>query len=281
MSRDSHGSRRHRQRRRPQVSVRISRPACRHGGADRDRARGRGRDREVDALERCGRDGARAGASRALLAADRVGARSRPCGSWRPVRRSSRRRPAGPDRAAPPGTRGRAPARGCGGSSGRPAGSRGRRSQRPGAARRGWARRRDRRPSVARRLIRECARVRTSSAARGEHAARLDTSARRGRAEVSGRGGARRGPDRPCSRRAAQCRGNPPAGPRPAFPHGGPADVAPAARGIGWESLLCAGDRAGTGFGERGSRSDTAAAGSGAPGGARVRPARRLHGRDA
>ena len=194
----------------------------------------------------------------------------------------SRRRPAGPDGAAASGTRGRAPRRGRGGSSGRPAGSRGCRSQRPGAARRGRARRRDRRPPVARRLVRERARVRTSSAARGEHAAGLDPSARRTGEQPSAVENAL-DPDRIDRVRV------------------GPLSVGAIHRLVrgrlsrtvarptllrlhevsGGNPVLRARARAGARCGGRGSRSDAAAAGSRAAGGARLRPARRLHRRDA
>ena len=92
----------------------------------------------------------------------------------------SRGRAAGPDCTAAPGTRGRAPDRGSGGPAGRPAGSRGCGSQRVAAACRGRARRCDRRPSVARRVVGERAGVRAPPAARCERAAPLDPSARLG-----------------------------------------------------------------------------------------------------
>ena len=68
---------------------------------------------------------------------------------------------------------------------------------------------------------------------------------------------------------------------QPARRRSAAADAAPAARGVGRESVLCARARAGARRRGRDSRSDAAAAGARAAGGAGLRAARRLRRRDA
>ena len=237
----THGSRRHRQGRRPQVSVRVSRSADRRAEA-RSRSRSKARPgSEVDALERRRRGSSRAGRSRACsLAPGRVGARA--CahaglgdlfdGCSTTCCPLSRRRSAGHSRSR---SWSRTPAAGRS--------IRGRSASRSATLLQlladGRARRGDRRSPVARRLVGERARVRASAAAGDEHRC------------CSGRGGSTRAsrhlPSRPPSTPTGSTAFE--SGPlsvgathqllRARLSRSGVTSHAPqAARGIGWQSVL-------------------------------------------
>ena len=115
----------------------------------------------------------------------------------------------------------------------------------------------------------------------GEHPPALDAAARRARAVDRGRGRSRRRPDRTGPGRPAQRRRDASGSAQPARRRSAAADAAAAARGVGREPVLCARARAGARRRGRDSRSDAAAAGARAAGGAGLRAPRRLHRRDA
>ena len=240
-------------------------------------ARGRGGDRQVDALARRRRGRTRARPARARLATGGGGAEARVRRSRRPARADPGRRPprAGPAQAAGArgGTARRRLGRGC-----RSARRRRRRAERARGARGvGAARRRRRRRPVARRSHRRHALLRAAPARLpGVVPARAPP---RGGGSRSGAGAcARVRRARATTDRTAQPRGDPAAAPGPARPRLLPSDAAAHPRDVRRQSVLRT--RARPRARSR-HRTDPAAHGSVDAGGARLRPARGLHRRDA